>query len=304
MMRESTWSRIGTDVKEQTTLEAVLKTAGLDYEVEKRPIFVQNGPEQLEVIPNKFATTRATDNHVYGVVSDRFEMIQNYDAFDFVNYMNDELVFNRAGETRSGMVWIVADLPEVDILGDKFVPHVIFRNGFTGDYQITAAICPLRIVCKNQFNFAFGNTNNTVTIKHLSNAIGKLADAKEVLKTSADYMMQLNELAKQYANLPISEFGLERFLRELFPIPEGEEVSTITRNNMLKAREEFKAAHLAEDNRNFKGTGWGLINAYTDYITHKAPRGKVETRDEGKFVSVTFGQPMNRVLSIIDSVAI
>ena len=301
-MREATWSKIGSDVTKCTTLEAVLNTAGLDYEVEKRPILVQYGPDQIEVIPNKFATTRVTDNHVYGVVSDRFEMIQNADAFDFVNYMNDEVIFEKAGETKSGMVWIIAKLPDVDILGDKFTPHVIFRNGFTGDYQITAAICPLRHVCKNQFNFAFGHTNNTVTIKHLSNAIGKLAEAKEVLKTSADYMVELNNLAQQYANLPISEFGLERFLRELFPIPE--EASTIARNNMLKAREDFKIAHLAEDNRNFKGTGWGLINAYTDYITHKAPRGKAETRDEGKFVAVTFGQPMNKVLSIIDNVAI
>lgn len=161
-MRTATWNGIGRNVADCRDMEQVLKASGLDYEVEKRPVFMNAGPvdmtEAMTAIPNRFVTVRTSDNHPYDVVSDKFEVIQNRDAFDFVNYMGDEVQFEKAGETTGGMVYIIAKLPEVSILGDAFIPHVIFRNGFNGKVKITAAICPLRIVCQNQFNFAFKNT--------------------------------------------------------------------------------------------------------------------------------------------------
>ena len=90
------------------------------------------------------------------------------------------------------MVYIIGKLPEVDILGDTFTPHVIFRNGFSGKVKISAAICPLRIVCQNQFNFAFQDTQNSVAIRHVQNAGVKLQEAREVLRVSADFMAELN----------------------------------------------------------------------------------------------------------------
>lgn len=41
-----------------------------------------------------------------------------------------------------------------------------------------------------------------------------------------------------------------------------------------------------------------MNNAYTDYITHKVPMGKSETKDEGKFMTVTFHPAiMNAILN-------
>ena len=158
--RTTTWHAIGKDVQECTDMAQVLRKSGLDYTVEKRPIWtypdVEDSGKRM-IIPNRFITTRKEDGHIYDVVSDKFEIVQNADAFDFVNYMGDEIQFEKAGETASGMVYIIAKLPDVDILGDKFTPHVIFRNGFSGKVKITAAIAPLRLVCQNQFNFAFKN---------------------------------------------------------------------------------------------------------------------------------------------------
>lgn len=53
-------------------------------------------------------------------------------------------------------------------------------------------------------------------------------------------------------------------------------------------REKFKAACMSDDNSNFRGCAWGIINAYIDFITHKAPQGNSATKDEGKFMTVTF----------------
>ena len=304
--RNPTWSGLGADVTKCTNMEQVLRSSKLDYKVVKRPLYFgdswQDETGTHELI-NRFVTVRERDNHPYDVVSDKFEIIQNRDAFDFVNYMGQEITFEKAGETASGMVYVIAKLPDVDILGDTFTPHVIFRNGFTGKVKITAAICPLRVVCQNQFNFAFRNADNAVTIRHVQNAEQKLEEARETLRMSADYMRELTIMAERFAEVRISEIQLERFLREMFPMDGIENMNPFKRNRLESARAAFVRAHNADDNGNFRGTAWGLINAYTDFITHQVPQGKTETRFEGKFVQVTFGQTMNNVLNLIEKVA-
>lgn len=301
--RTTTWHAIGKDVQECKDMEAVLASSGLDYTVEKRPVFFNNEQSVAwDGIPNRFVTVRTSDMHPYDVVSDKFEIIQNRDAFDFVNYMGDELSFEKAGETASGMIYVIGKLPEVNILGDKFTPHVIFRNGFSGKVKITAAICPLRMVCQNQFNFAFQDAQNTITIRHVRNAESKLVEARETLRMSADYMARLNDMAEHFAAIKMSERQLEKVVKYLFPIPEDTAINPFKRKNLEDQRAAFLRAHEQEDNRNFRGTAWGLINAYTDFITHKEPAGKRSDRFEGKFVNTTFKVAMNPIINAIEGV--
>lgn len=304
--RLATWSDIGTNVMTCKNMEDVLVTSGLDYEVEVRPVFYGNDFDDITgtmEVPGRYVTVRTRDNHPYGVVSNKYEIIQNRDAFDFVNYMGDEITFEKAGETANGMVYIIGKLPEVNILGDTFTPYTIFRNGFNGKFKITAAICPLRIVCQNQFNFAFKNTQNSITIRHTSNADVKMKEARETLKLSADYMLELNNVAERYAGMHLSEFQLARFMKEAFPIDGIENMNPFKRKTLEDARTAFKSAYESDDNSNFRGTAWGLINAYTDYITHKVPRNVTEIKSETKFIQVTFGRSMNEILTKIDNIA-
>lgn len=302
--RTTTWHAIGKDVSECKDMEQVLRKSGLDYEVYKEPVGVQDDKDRFEIVPNRYVTMRNTDRHMYDVVSDKFEIIQNRQAFDFVNYMGDELQFEKAGETANGMVYIIGKLPEVNILGDKFEPHVLFRNGFTGKVKITAAICPLRIVCQNQFNFAFKNTQNAITVRHVQNAESKLEEAREVLKMSADYMQEITKMAEQYVGIKLTEEQFEKVMEDMFPTDKTGEMNAYKRNRLETARAAFKKAYFADDNGNFRGTGWGVINAYTDFITHREPTGNTETKDEGKFMTVTFGAGlMNIILNTLQRVA-
>lgn len=253
--RTTTWHAIGKDVQECRNMEQVLQKSGLDYEVTKMPVFA-GGVE----IPNRFVTVRPGGDgpHFYDVVSDKFRVVQNRGAFEFVNYMGDELQFEKAGETNSGMVYVIGKLPSVSILGDEFTPHVLFRNGFSGKIKITAAICPLRLVCQNQFNFAFKNTQNTVTIRHVANAEAKLQEARDVLKLNADYMQELNKTAEQYARMKLTPTQVDKVLDQMFPIVDRESMNPFKLHQLEDARTKFRNAYNADDNSNFRGTGWGI----------------------------------------------
>lgn len=301
--RTTTWHAIGKDVTKCKNMEQVLRKSGLDYTVSKQPVYTQiiEGGT-LVAAPNRFMTVNS-NGKMYDVVSDKFQLVQNREAFEFVDFMGDELSYEKAGETQSGMVYIIAKLPGVDILGDKFVPHVIFRNGFSGKIKITAAICPLRLVCQNQFNFAFKDTQNTISIRHVGNAEAKLQEARDVLKLSANYMQELDKMAEQYAGIKLTPAQVDKVLDQMFPIVDRESMNPFKLHQLEDARAKFRSAYNADDNNNFRGTGWGLVNAYTDFITHKPAMGKAETKDESRFMVVSFAPAMmNAILAAIQAV--
>ena len=81
-MRATTWTSIGTDVN-TNNISTVLKEAKLDYKVVTRPIMTKVGNEEI-IIPNRVATVKEGTNEVLGIVSNKYQICQNEEAFDFV----------------------------------------------------------------------------------------------------------------------------------------------------------------------------------------------------------------------------
>lgn len=281
-LRTSTFAGIGNEVLGATSVEQALIMGDLNYSVEKKPIYLADGT----IVSGTKATVRDTDNHIYGIVSDKYQIIQNSEAFDFINYMADDIKFEKVGETSSGMIYLIASLEPLNILGDNYQPYLIFRNSHNGRFQLQATICPLRIVCQNQFNIAFKESPNTITIRHSSTAQVKLAEASLILKQTADYLKELNIQAEKWANIKVSDINISKILDDLFKIEADMKDFQIDRLN--QGRQAFIKAYYQHDNANFKNTMWGLINAYSDYITHRDPLRKTNTSSENKFMTVTF----------------
>ena len=174
---------------------------------------------------------------------------------------------------------------------------VIFRNSFNGKYQLSAAITPLRVVCQNQFNFAFNHVANTINIRHSARVNERMEDAKIVLKGVANYMGKLNEIAKQFAGIKLSNSETELALNMMFPTPANADI----RAKQVIANQKSAFANMldANDNQNHKGNAWGLVNAYTDYITHTSIRkGRY---DDSQFMNTCF-KPMNNIIDIVSTI--
>ena len=289
--RIASWANIGTTL-DSTAVDDALAKAKLNYEVKKEALFLADGSR----IPDMVANTYEMDGtkHILGTVGEKYEVVQNRDGFAFVDYISDGLKFVKGGMTHTGMIYLIAELPEVDILGDGFKPYVIFRNSFNGKYQLSAAITPLRIVCQNQFNFAFKHVENTINIRHSARAYDRMEEAKYVLQGVAQYMGKLNEIAKQFAGIKLNKTETEIAVNMLFPTPENaDERAKLV---LASQKESFVKMLDADDNQNHKGNAWGLVNAYTDYITHTSIRkGRYE---DSQFMNTCF-KPMNNILDIV-----
>ena len=77
--RVATWDNVGKSTNTQKISDA-LKAVGLDFEVEKRPLFF--GPN-MKKIADKFATVRTDRDGYLGIVGKGYEICQNETAFAF-----------------------------------------------------------------------------------------------------------------------------------------------------------------------------------------------------------------------------
>lgn len=286
-IRTATWTNIGYDIRKATTVEEALKLSHLDYTVEKVPCFLADGTP----IPGAFCTKKENSLETFGVVGKEFSIIQNIEGFDFINALVGEgLTFLKAGENRK-MVWIIGQLPTIDILGDKVTPHVIFQNSHGGNTTLKATIAPLRIICQNQFNLTFRKADNKISLRHTSSIKDRLHTAETVLAQNSIYLDEFKKKAEEMASAKVSKAKVDSFLDTIFEVKA--DFNPTQTKNMEEKRTRFLAAYQAEDNQNFIGTQWGLVNAYTDYVTHKPLKKDTPTALENHFIKSTLKGSIN-----------
>lgn len=292
-MRETTWSRIGTDVSEAKTLDEVLEQAKLNYNVIKAPVYTMKDGELVEY-KDRVATVNEKTGDTFGIVSPKYEICQNAQAFDFINSVTDDIEFVKAGTTHTGMVYIIARMKNQTILGDEFTPYIIFQNSHNGEYTLKATISPLRIVCQNQFNLAFKESSSTIAIRHSSLLESKMDEGRVLLESTADYIQNFKTTAEELAAVKIDYRKKKRLLDKMFQVTPEMAKRAVENVEAKKAR--FLEAYESEDNQNFKGTAWGFLNAYSDYTTHQPLTNRPNAADNA-FMNVSLlSSNMNQVV--------
>lgn len=285
--RTATWTNIGSNIRKASTVQEALELSGLNYTVEKVPVYLDNGLQ----VPGAFCTKREDSDVTYGVVGSQFEIVQNIEGFDFINNMIPEgLKFLKAGENKK-FIYIIAQLPSIDVLGDEVAPHIIFQNSHSGSTTLKATIAPLRIVCENQFNITFKKANNKISLRHTKSIKGRLHTAQEVLIQSSEYLSEFQKSALLMAQKKVSKSQVDDLMDKIFYIKEEFTPTQVRR--VEEKRDRFLQAYQAEDNQNFIGTQWGLVNAYTDFVTHKELRKDTPQALENHFIKSTLKGSIN-----------
>jgi hypothetical protein len=126
-VKEKAWHNLGQIISDYPTSAEAIKHAGLNYHVEKRPLFTYDtgnytaDPDTDIIIPeievsDFFATVRTDTDEVLGVVGNDYEVVQNVNAFDFFDSIVDGkngILYETAGALGNGeRIFITAKLPD------------------------------------------------------------------------------------------------------------------------------------------------------------------------------------------------
>lgn len=286
--REKPWHGLGTKVEEAPTSADALHLAGLDWRVEQKNIQLCGGAK----VPGYKANVRSTDGKVLGVVSDRYRIVQNADAFEFTDsIIGGDVRYETAGSLNGGKkIWLLAKLPETEIAGDKTEPYLCFSNTHDGSGAVRVCMTPIRVVCNNTLNLALDSAKRAWSIRHTGSLQSKMHEARTCLRMANRYMGALAEKADRMANTTITRDQLNRILDELFPV--DEHTTEREKQNIKKLRDEYMVCYFAPDLVKFRDTAWGAYNAMSDMITHNAPLRKTENYRENNWGRLMDGHVM------------
>lgn len=288
-VREVPWHGLGTKVNEAPTSKEAIKLAGLDWNVNPTVIYDANGKE----ISGYKANMRDSDQSILGIVSDRYQIVQNSEAFEFTDSLLDEgVVYETAGSLRDGkQVWLLARMPRTTILGDDVDPYLCFTNTFDGSGAIRVCATPVRIVCNNTLNLALETTKRSWSTRHIGDLAGKLHQAKETLGLAQEYMKKLDEDADRLANTKLSDAEIESIVSFIFPIDYIKDTKRKIENTN-KMRNDFMTCYMMPDIAQYRNTAYGLVNAASDMAGHMAPSRVTSNYAQNNWAKIMLGHPL------------
>lgn len=289
-VREPAWHKLGTVVAEAPTSADALRLAGLDWNVIQRDVYV-NGI----IVPNYKANVRSSDDSVLGIVTDKYTIVQNQDAFSFAdNLLGEGVTYESAGSLRNGKTaWLLARMKQTNILGDDFVPYLCFTNTHDGSGAVRVCLTDVRVVCNNTLNLALSTAKRSWSTKHMGDLNSKLMEATETLQLANKYMAEFAKEADVLATKKISHDEVSTLLDELFHKEEAEQSESKRKiQNVDEAKEAFFMCYLAPDLANFFGTYYGVVNAMADLADHRIPARLSENYAENNFARVINGHPL------------
>lgn len=288
--RETPWHGLGKRVETAPDSREALIAAGLDWDVVQKPVYTQDGVR----IPDYYANIREQDQSVLGVVTKRYKVVQNREAFSFTDGLLGEGVrYETAGSLMGGRkVWILARLPlNYIIQGEQIMPYMVFSNTHDGSGAIKIAMTPVRVVCNNTLNLALDTAKRMWSISHTGDIEVKMEEAKETLFMAEEYMSALGKSFEKLSKKKISDAAVEEYISQLLPI-DGE-ASETTEKGVLKLRDDIRMRYYkAPDLYDVGKNGYRFINAVSDFATHATPRRERKNYRETLFNRTMEGNPL------------
>lgn len=278
-LEHSPWHKLGTEIQEKDaySIEICLTASGLNWDVELRQCHINN-PNDLNWNPvDCYATVRTSDNSVLGIVGERYNVLQNKDAFKiFQPYLDSKLIrINTAGSLFNGKkVWILCEIMEGDQLiikdSDEIKKYILLSHGYDGLATIRFGLTPIRVVCNNTLCMAHDNPN-LFKIRHTKNMMTKIEDVKHSIFLINKEFTQSCEEFRKLAFTSINESELDTYVKRVFKF-KTENISTRQYNTL----ERIKSYHVNSPGAD-SDTWWSAYNSITYYLSHDYGRN-IENR--------------------------
>ena len=288
--REKPWHGLGTRVEEAPSSADALRLAGLDWQVVQQPIYT----EGKELISGYKANVRDSDRKVLGVVSERYRIIQNEEAFSFTDALLGQGVrYETAGSLQEGRkVWLLARLPREYIMsGEHISPYLVFSNTHDGSGAVKVALTPVRVVCNNTLNLALDTAERSWSMIHTGNIRDKIKEAEDTLFHAEKYMERLGKEFEDLRGREVTDGQIREYIEQLLPIEE--DATPIQSRNIIRLRKDMERRYFdAPDLQDVGGNAYRFINAVSDFATHASPLRRTANYNENLFSRTMDGNPL------------
>ena len=281
------------------TSEEALRLAKLDFDVLQENVYDSEG----SVVKGYKLNFKSDDRTLLGLVSDKYKVVQNTEAFAFTDALiGEKCRYETAGSLNNfRTTWLLARLEPKTILGDKYDNFLCFMNSFDGSSAVKVCVTPVRVVCQNTLNLALRRAKRTFSMRHTANIADKLQEAQTTLQLSEDYLVEVGRTYEELAAKRITQRRLDSFLEQLFPVKE-EQRNTTKEARQIRRRDAVKECYNVDDLGNLRGTAFGFINAVSDMAAHMEPLRITDSHYGNLFGKVMEGHPyLDKAMELVEA---
>ena len=280
------WHNLGTYVEgDAMTAEQAIESASLDWDVATVPVarpvwaggdFSDFSRPTWEEIPNRKAVIRTDTQEIFELVSDKYQPIQNAEAFKFFDAIvgTGDAVYHTVGSLFGGRrVWILAKINGQYTLdnGEKLESYILLDNSHDGNSSLRMRLTAVRVVCANTLSSAT-SSKAQFSARHTSGILDKVSEARDLLGLNEAYMQRFMEQCNSVASEAFDSEQMERLIYKTLNL-------NPTKNPQDQRSASKRVGADLLDSLYQSGTGnsgrtrWDAFNAVTEYLDyHKGGR--------------------------------
>lgn len=270
---DTPWHRKGEKLEPDQSIEAWLKAARLEWELQRLPVqyLVPGGSRTMD---DRFVLVRSDTQDALSIVSGDYHPVQPREILEF--YRDLVGTYGYALETAGALnggrkVWALARTGIDESIGkdgkDKLAAYLLLATSCDKTLATTVAFTSIRVVCQNTLSFAAQDvgTNKRLHLKVPHTSRFDARDIKEQLGLMdlawSSFMLKVKKMALH----PLTDAApfFEEIIRQegTKPLSNKAERELNTIINLAKSAPGQELPTAA-------GTVWGALNAITYYVDH------------------------------------
>lgn len=300
-VKEHGWHQKGELVQHDISVQEGMELAhlaGLEYQLQ--PVYVRS-PEGTALPTKRFGIVRKnpfdrTKWESLGVgFSERYTLHAPEPVFAFGEQVIDMgHPLAALGSINGGLEAFAAfRLDDVTIGGvDQVKMFLNIMTSFNGSMATTARVSGIRVVCWNTFQGVMSQTSMpTYKVRHTGmNLEHMVDDARNSLQVGWKGMEAFQKEAELLIARAVTPRETDNLITVL--IPEPKEATDRQKENIKQARAWVHYIHESKTVENIKGTAWGVLNAFTEYVDHRS--GNFRSEEARLVANITPGSVLDK----------
>lgn len=282
--REAPWHNLGKKLENPATSVDAIQAAGLDWHVEKRPMFIAT-PAGYRKIDNQYVMIRSDrieHGPYFGIVGENYKPLQDREAFTFFDDIVGEgaAIYHTAGALGEGeRIWILAKLPDtIQVVGDDICDkYLLLSNSHDGKSSVQIKFTPVRVVCQNTLTMAL-RQGPTLRMSHTKNLKQRMEKAQELLGIIHHHYEDIGQVFSAMVKIKMNDERLNQYYRTVFPDPRARE-NILAVEQIERTRNTAKHYYLdgmGNSQNGVAGTLWAAYNGVTEMVDHATKNGFCE----------------------------
>jgi phage/plasmid-like protein (TIGR03299 family) len=248
-----------------------------DFKVEYTPLYTHDAFGDSEKLPNRQAIRRTDTGLILNTVSKSHGLHQFSDVlvdnlFTLLDASDNDLQVSGAGLLKNGAVgWVQVQAPCLEAGEGDVAPTLTLASSHDGSLATSYRMGMFRFICSNQIGALRRKSDNVFKLRHTLNSSMNFTTARNTLGLMWKQAESFNEEVNTLINLSVTDTEFYRIVNRLAPMPP--ESATEAARTRWENRVESVSNIYRNDERvgDFRGTGWGVVQAFNTYRQHERP---------------------------------